>query len=415
MAVMDEAAEHGSPPTVALDWLPYHGALVEFLRDDDPHVWQWFDRSSTDPRGADEVRFDLLKSTYRFDRESQPHLYDTAGKVAKQLGLDVPVTIYQAQSAGGLNAALAYVPGELHVILQGPIAERLSDVELRALLAHELAHYLLYQCNGGQMWIASEMLRAMCNDARAHPAHHASMRLLTLYTELYCDRAALRVTGNLAAVVSTLVKVATGVQEIDPHSYLKQADEIFAKANASTDGITHPETFIRARAARLWSENDPDADALICRMIEGTPSIGELDVLAQRHVSAATRRLIDRLMRYKWFQSDLTLAHARLFFEDYAPPVAEQSDSKLAEGVTVEPKPMRDYYAFVLLDFVAADRELDEAGLAAALEVAEECGVKARFMELARQELRLRKNQIEKVDQQKSTILEKVQKSVGTP
>ena len=33
-----------------------------------------------------------------------------------------PSTLYLAQSGEGLNAALAYVPGEVHLVLRGPVA-----------------------------------------------------------------------------------------------------------------------------------------------------------------------------------------------------------------------------------------------------------------------------------------------------
>ena len=80
----------------------------------------------------------MLKSTYRVDRESQSPLYDAAAIVAQKLGIDAAVTIYQAQNPLGLNASLAYIPGEVHLILHGPLAEKLSPLEIQALFGHEL-------------------------------------------------------------------------------------------------------------------------------------------------------------------------------------------------------------------------------------------------------------------------------------
>jgi hypothetical protein len=59
------------------------------------------------------------------------------------------------------------------------------------------------------------------------------------------------------------------------------------------------------------------------------------------------------------------------------------------------------------------DRDLDEPSLAAAIAVAEQLGVKERFLELARQELRLRKNQLEKVDDRKAAILQEADQSAA--
>lgn len=398
-----------------LEPLPYHRTMIAHLKRIDPDVWNWFAKSSSDAKASDSVRFELLKSTYRIERDSQPALYQTATEVAAQLDIVAPLTIYQSQHPEGFNASLAYVPGELHLVLHGPISEKLTPTETRALLGHEFAHYLLSHRERQELVIAGEMLRALTSDARAHPAHFGSWRLLGLYTEIFCDRAAYFVTRDLAAVVSMLVKVHTGVQEVSPEAYLRQADEIFARGPASTAGITHPEAFIRARAVRLWAEQAADAAGQIQQMIEGNPGIDELDLLAAEQVAVATRRLIDALLCRKWFQSDLVLAHARLYFDDYAPPAAELTDEQLPTHVRVEPDSLRDYVCFVLLDFVSADRDLDQAPLAAALTLAEQLQCKPRFVELARQELRLRKNQLEKIDLTKAKILADADRSVATP
>ena len=46
---------------------------------------------------------------------------------------------------------------------------------------------------------------------------------------------------------------------------------------------------------------------------------------------------------------------------------------------------MQDYYCYVLLDFITADRDLEEYPLAAALTLTEELGLKDRFSEIARE------------------------------
>jgi hypothetical protein len=401
-------------PDEPLNWLPYQRAIVGHLKQVDPHVWNWFSKAAHDPSALAEVRFDLLKSTYRVDRESQPTFYEVADRVSRSLGIDAPITIYQAHDPAGLNASLAYVPDEIHLILHGPIAEKLSPVEIQALFGHELAHFLLWRSEGGELLVATEVLRALTNDVRAHTAHVSSRRLLRLYDEIFCDRASYTATNDLNAVISMLVKVHTGVQDVNPESYLKQADEIFTQGPASTAGITHPEPFIRARAIRLYVQQSPDVNEQIAAMIEGKPGIDDLDLLAQQQVSMVTRRLLDALLCRKWFQTDLVLAHARLYFDDYAPPPAELTDDNLSRDVQTEPDSLRDYYCFVLLDFASADRDLEEAPLAAAVIMAEKLGMKARFAELARQELRLRKNQLDKIDQQKETIIADANRMAAT-
>ena len=399
------AGSNSSTPRLGLDWLPYHRRVIDFLKRTDREVWDWFAGHESDEKVGENVKFELLKSTYRVERDMQPALYDVAEELAAHLGIIAPVTFYQAQNPLGLNAALHYAPGHVHLVLHGSIMAQLTPIEVRALLGHELAHYLLLHGKGGELLTAQEMLSAVANDNRSHPAYFASIRLSQLYAEIFCDRGAFVVTGDLHAVVSMLAKVSTGVAEVSAEGYLRQAEEIFAKEDAQTAGITHPESFIRARAVKLFAESGSSSDPAVAQMIEGTPALTELDLLSQERVAEETRRLFDALLCRKWFQTDLVLAHARLYFDTYAPPADLLEDRNLAGSVQTRPDSLRDYYCYVLLDFASADRDLDEAPLAAALAVAEQLNIKPRLIELARQELKLRKNQLEKIDQQKDAIL----------
>ena len=69
----------------------------------------------------------------------------------------------------------------------------------------------------------------------------------------------------------------------------------------------------------LWAEKGDDAEADIARMIEGPLALDRLDLLGQKKVADQTRRLLDHLLSPRWFQSEATLAHARLFFDDFEP------------------------------------------------------------------------------------------------
>lgn len=418
---MPESAPAPSPLEPAS--LPYLRDLPAFLRRTDPALWDWFTRSVADAAAAQEVKFELLKSTYRIERGAQPGLYRQVEEVAERLGIEAEITLYQAQSPHGLNASLATVPGEVHLIFHGPVTSRLAPIELRGLLGHELSHYRLLQQGGGELLITREMLRALLEDPGAHPAHFASWRLFHLYSEIFCDRGAYLAADDLTAVVSMLVKVHTEAEEVSPEGYLRQADEIFARQVAASEEGTHPEAFIRARALRLWAEEVDGAALEIERMIEGAPALDQLDLLGQERLAAATRRVLDRLLAYGFLRTDLMLAHARLFFDGYEPPLAPvvprpprpPVPDAGAEAAPPVPASLHDYYAFVLLDFATADRDLEEAPLAAALEVAEGLGLKARFVELAQRELKLRKGQIEKIDARRGQILADAERSVTTP
>lgn len=388
-----------------LEPLPYQVAIRDYLKTHEAEVWNWYASNRVRDEQAEAVRFELLKSTYRVDRDDASELYETVDAVAARLALDVPVTIYQAQNPAGLNASLAYLPGEAHIVLHGPVSERLTPTELRGLFAHELAHQYLWQHSDGEFLIVDQILSALSHDERSEPAHLQTSRLFALYNEIFCDRAALQSSGDALAVISMLVKIETDVEDVNPASFLRQADEIFSAGPTKTDGLTHPESFIRARAVKLWADKPDDAADQIEQMIEGRVSLDELDLLGQRRVAQQTRRLLDNLLAPSWFQTDLVQAHARSFFDDYHFPEKAAEIQSLARELRGADPSLCDYFCYLLTDFVTVDRSLEEVPLAAALVLSEKLGLKDRLVEIAIRELRLRKRQLEKLDGEKVSLL----------
>jgi hypothetical protein len=116
--------------------------------------------------------------------------------------------------------------------------------------------------------------------------------------------------------------------------------------------------------------------------------------------------MVDALLAPRWLQSELLLAHARLYFPEYSPPGHKPSDEQLVEALRTEDRPLQDYYCYVLLDFATADRELEEAPLAAALQLAERADLKVQLAEIAKKELRLTKKQFERIDREKESLIE---------
>src|SRR5262249_33229338 len=148
---------------------------------------------------------------------------------------------------------------------------------------------------------------------------------------------------------------------------LKQAEEIFANGNVATAGVSHPEAFIRARALALWQQQPENTATQISAMIEGAATFDDLDLPGQRRLTSATRRLLERLLRPKWFQTPATLGHAKLFFDDFRP--APATDSSPGDEFKFNDPRLQEYLCYVLLDFAKADADLEEMPLAAALEL----------------------------------------------
>src|SRR5262249_32319130 len=238
-------------------------------------------------------------------------------------------------------------------------------------------------------------------DRAADPCHVQTARLLGLYGEIFADRGSLLATGDIAASVSALVKTRTGLSEVSAESYLRQADEIFSKSREATRAMTHPEPYIRARALRLWADEREAAEEEIARMIEGTPALEVLDLVGRKRIEQTTRRLIGRFLSPKWLQTELLLAHARMFFEDFDPAEGAGGNGSSAGELSAEFQPideaLRDYFCYVLLDFSTADRNLEELPLSAALVTARELNLAPRFSELAVKELGLAKKRFAKI------------------
>jgi hypothetical protein len=386
---------------VELAPLPYLSDIVAYLREEEPRLWSWFASQRFEDERAAAVRLDLLKATVRLDRETHGGLYAAADEVAGRLGVMAPITLYQAGGEGA-NAALFYLPGEVHIVLQGPVAAALDQAELRALLGHEIGHHHLFREDGGAYRVAEQLLSSMASDPRAEASHLRTEHLYRMYVEAYADRAALAVTGAVEPVITCLVKVETGLAAASATAYLAQADEIFSAVQPATAGITHPETFMRARALALWARRAPRADDELRRMLHGPLAIETLDLLGQRELTALTRTVVGEVLAEPWMRTEPVLAHGRLYFPDL--PLASTPAPAAAAAGDADPS-IRDYLCYLLLDFAAADPTLEDVPLAHVLQLADRMGLRDRLEELAHRELRITKKALTSLRQTGADIL----------
>lgn len=390
-----------------LEPLPYHIELRDYLKSSERELWNWFASARAQADYTESLRMDLLKSTYRLDAESHPDLYRGVEAVKARLQLDIPVTVYQAQNSPQPNAALYFIPGEGHVVFSGPVLSLLNAEEIKSVLGHELAHYHLWQWEQGDLHIADRLIQAVANDPRAAGSHEQTARRFQLYTEIFADRGSLCVTGDVNPVVAGLVKIETGLAQVSAPAYLKQAEEILAKNNVATEGVSHPEAFIRARALALWQTQRLEAQPHIARMIEGAEALDELDLIGQARLVKSTRRLLEHFLQPKWFQTAAVLGHAKLFFPDFQPAPAK--DAAALEAFRFSDAKLREYLCYVLLDFVTADPELDDLPLVAALEFSRQLELDAPFEKLAAKELKLKVRDVRKLKEQAVELLAKAE------
>jgi len=139
MQMADQRDNELATLRLPLEPMSYHIAIVRYLQAQERGLWKWFSSDHVREKNNEAVRLDLLKATYRIERDSCAALYEAVDKAASALNLDVPITCYQSAGGSGLNAALASIPGEAHVVLTGPILTTLTHVELQCVLSPFLA------------------------------------------------------------------------------------------------------------------------------------------------------------------------------------------------------------------------------------------------------------------------------------
>jgi hypothetical protein len=390
-----------------LEPLPYHVEVRDYLKSREREVWEWFASARAKADYTEHLRLELLKSTYRLDAEGHPDLYASVNEAKTRLQLDIPVTLYQAQNSSQLNASLFFIPDEGHIVFSGPVLTLLNADELKSVLGHELAHYHLWRREEGEFHIADRLLQAVAGDPRAASSHEQTARRYQLYTEIFADRGSLLVTSDVNPVVAGLVKIHTGLPQISASGYLKQAEEIFAKGAVASEGQSHPEAFIRARALALWKEQSANASVRIAEMIEGTVALEDLDLMDQARLTGNTRRLLEYFLQPKWMRTPAVLGHARLFFDDFQP--AATRDLTCLDGLKADDAKLREYVCYLLLDFVTADPELEDMPLAAALELSRQLGMDTHFEKLAAKELKMKVKDVRRLKEEAAEMLAKAE------
>lgn len=376
-----------------LELLRYHRDLVGYLKSEEPEVWGWARSLETRQQQTDEVRKLLLRETYRLEAASHPQVFEAFQAAMAILEIEAPATLYQAND-GSMNASLYYIPGEIHLVFFGPVLERLSARELLALMGHELAHYKLWSLDNEDHYNASRVLDNAMSYAEAEPSHRETARLLSLHTELYADRGAAIVAGEIGPAISVLVKVMTGLGTVDPQAYLRQAEELEANATRS-EGLSHPETFLRARALDLWWEDSPKLEEWLDQRLRGPISIEALDLLRQRELADMTHGFFARLLKDAQGEMDEVVSQIRRFFPRFKPHDAPLDLARI--GPEQIDDSTRGYFISLMFDCAMADLDARDVVLAAAAKTAREIGATDQFKAALKRDLGWTKGQIDRL------------------
>ncbi|MCW3110939.1 MAG: peptidase Ste24p [Segetibacter sp.] len=373
-----------------LSALPYHIKVKEHFYEQ-TKTWQFFAAAKTKDDQLVQFKTELLKNTYKFDPTSDTAIYEKVNIVKRKLDMEqLPVTVYQAQYTDELNASIVYLNNEAHIVFSGKIIQLLNDEELLAVLAHELTHIKLYSMLNGEMEIADRIITSIANNYHSEASYYETARLFRLYTEIFCDRGALSVVGNTAPVITSLVKLATGLDNVNAESYVKQADEIFAvdATSSQANAISHPENFIRAKAIDLWSKKNTEAEEEIIKMIEGVVQLDQLDIFKQKELAKLTKEFLQLYLKPKWFQTSMVIGLAKQYFSDFSWKEDVLLSEKMIEDISTAHSSVKDYLGYILLDFCLLDPTLEDIPVGWSFQFAEDVQLKEVFDQIIKKELK---------------------------
>lgn len=352
--------------------LPYHLAVAETLEREHPVSFAAL-RDGTTAERPDQS---LLRTTYRLEAGSHPAVHAAVDRAADALGVEVPVEVYADEGGSAANAELVFVPDRALVLLTGPTLDILDEAELCAVLAHELAHHALWTLDGGGFLAAARLLDVAESDARTPSEYLETARRYRLATELAADRAALLATEAIEPVVGGLLKVATGLRQVDPAAYLRQAAEV--DMSVPSAGRTHPETVLRAWALRLWSEEPSTADQAVAATFAPELDLDTLDLPGQDRLLRLTRDLVAAVVAAEAAPAPELLETA----EQYG--VSGVAYARTPASLLPSPLPSetRRYLACVLADLATSDPDAGHDTLARTLVLARSAGLGADFTTL---------------------------------
>ncbi|MES2900383.1 MAG: M48 family metalloprotease [Pseudomonadota bacterium] len=388
------------PDKNSLAPLPYHQTIVDYLRQHEPEVWRWASARTTGAEQREALRAALLRDTYRIEREAHPDVHAALELALERLGIAAPTTLYQSPGQD-MNASLFYVPGEVHIMLQGPLLARLSHDELLAVLGHELSHYLLWSRDEGSLLVADRILNdALVTGGAA--SHDETYRRYALHTELFADRGAAIAAGAVAPAVSALVKIHTDMVSVDAAAYLRQAAEIEAQESQASSARSHPETFIRARALSLWWNGAHDLQAWLDTRLHGKLSLDRLDLPDQQRLQQITRGLIAHFLADAAFASEAVLAQVRVLFPDWSGAETALLPSELAAVLSPDASAtsLRTYVNAMLMDLALADTDQQERALLRAGHLARTLGTFDSFEINLRDDAGMGKRELDKYKRQ---------------
>jgi len=287
----------------------------------------------------------------------------------------------------------------------------LNDDELLVLFAHELSHILLFNLENGDFEITNRIINTIASDNTSELFYYETARLYQLYTELFCDLGALKVSGSLETTISTLIKLNTGLEKVSAESYLKQADEILERISEGSDGETHPEIFIRAKSLQIFETDNANYYTRAEKIISGKTDLNQLNLFTKTAVFDITKELISIILKPKWTQSEYCNTLYKQYFSNADKNSNAFIDDSFKLKIDNSKKNLKDYYAYVMLDFALCDADLKDGFIGHILDISEQLGLEDNLKAILKKELNLTEKTYKSFCQNCTTTLNSILES----
>jgi hypothetical protein len=389
---------------------PFHSDLRDYFKKQDK-TWSWFSEEKVKAEQQEAFKTDLLKNSYRIDPDTELKVYEILNTAKDRLGIIIPITIYQSQSMNGNNAGVVFFENEAHIILSGTILKLLNEDELLVLFGHELSHILLFSLEDGDFEITNRIINTIASDGNSELFYYETARLYQLYTELYCDLGALKVSGSLETTIQTLVKLNTGLEKVSAESYLKQANEILERIEKGSDGETHPENFIRAKSLEIFEKDNANYYSRTEKIISGKTDLYQLNLFNKKLVFDNTKELISIILKPKWTQSEYCTALYKQYFSNSDKKNDAFIDDTFKLKIENSKKNLKEYYAYIMFDFALCDPDLKEAFIGHILDIAEQLSLEDELKTILKKELNLTEKTYKAFTQDCTTTLNTILES----
>jgi Zn-dependent protease with chaperone function len=225
----------------------------------------------------DVARTELLGTAVKVSDQQYPRVYEAAKKAGEALHVRVPVVF--AAPSDAIKVKALGTDDAPHLIVNLELAEKLDEIELRAAIAHELAHIQ----NGHILYATA--LHYLQHSAAFFIRWVVQPAIMTLQAwsrraEVTCDRAALLAVRNLDETLRAMVKLELGLDKataFNADEYLKSLPDVKKGIGRYAELFrSHPYVPKRVQALRLFAES-----ALYAQITgadpSGKPSLPDID------------------------------------------------------------------------------------------------------------------------------------------